>query len=153
MKYSTESSSSTKKVLQLHTLMYWVHTSEEWKYQQKTVRRLKYQHWLFCSKKPLRCTCCDDVPSFLKCLIIKMMPSTEHEPNVHVCVAEVYDCNGDLEVEGGEDRRGGICRAGPLHGFSRQAVVNLKTNKDACTDLPHYGFPHQNPGIFPIQRF
>lgn len=63
-----------------------------------------------------------------------MMHSTQHEDLVHLCVAQVNGCNGDLEDEGGEERRGGTRRAGPLHGFSRQAVINLKTNKD--TDFP-----------------
>lgn len=65
-----------------------------------------------------------------------MMPGTQHKTKVHGCVAEVYSCDGEVEADGGEERRGGTCIAGLLHVSGRQAVVNLKTIEDANTGVP-----------------
>lgn len=73
------------------------------------------------------CTCCDDIPSSLEGLVIKMVLLTQSVNHVHFCIAEIHVGNGDLEHDGWEERGGGIWGAGPLHLFSWQAVINLET--------------------------
>jgi len=52
------------------------------------------------SRKALfMCTCCDDIPSVLKGLIIKMMLLTQRKNLVHFCVAEVHIGDGRLEKD------------------------------------------------------
>lgn len=43
------------------------------------------------------CTCCDDITSFLEGLTVKMVLVTQDVNRIHLCVAQVYICNGGLE--------------------------------------------------------
>lgn len=86
-------------------------------------------------KQCLKCTCCDDIPSLLEGLIIKMVLRTQCKQHIHFCIAQVHIGNGKKKPDTREERFGIACRGtGPLHLVSRQVIINLETKKQQITN-------------------
>lgn len=84
--------------------------------------------------KVILCTCCDDIPSCLESLIIKMVLCAQYKYQVNICIAQVHIGNWHMELDAGDERFGIACRGtGPLHLANWQTVIDLETKKQQIT--------------------